>query len=378
MKNFFTRLFGPKKEKTKQPDSPELDWHKVDWAYTNLAEQGLLEHGDDMEQTILLGRPCVAKTGDGLWSRATIVHCARDGTFAVALDSQAKSFLPVWYGLMAGDVSFNETELWPELFAQIAPDRMFDKDAFRVAMKYINPNLDADGIDRFWSKTCKTLLGATQQPAEDMELDELQTYEFFLAIGVSAKALLAYIKGQAKSSFLPVYINQIRMGGRDPSDANAPIILDDALQALNMTYSGKDRAVSTVIAQFETNNQITLPRILKEMYCREGFAVAVSDCHPNSPILVPASNWKLVRGMRVHQLPGEYALTIVHENQRCYDWVVVFDDDTEDATVFVTPDVEPWEDIYLTAPGIAIFFWDLAQTGAAWYDHILTQHPAQE
>ena len=71
--------------------------------------------------------------------------------------------------------------------------------------------------------------------------------------------------------------------------------------------------------------------------------------------------------MQRQDLAGEFALVIMAPHQGAQEWAVVFDDQADDANVYVRwdkPDGEGW---VLTAPTIGMFFWDLAQTGLAWF-----------
>jgi hypothetical protein len=101
----------------------------------------------------------------------------------------------------------------------------------------------------------------------------------------------------------------------------------------------------------------------------EGVARAVTDCHSNNPNLIDfrRGEWKIRRGMRERELSGDCALVILEPHQGDHEWAVVFDDGEDDARVYVrweTNDRETW---LQTAPDLAMFFWDLAQTGLTWY-----------
>jgi hypothetical protein len=54
-------------------------------------------------------------------------------------------------------------------------------------------------------------------------------------------------------------------------------------------------------------------------------------------------------------------------HQGSHAWAAVFDDKEDDARVYVRYDTENGEEWMLTAPGIGMFFWDLAQTGLTWH-----------
>jgi hypothetical protein len=159
------------------------------------------------------------------------------------------------------------------------------------------------------------------------------------------------------------------MGGREPAEVSRRVTLDDAFAALGLTSGRIDKSTVSFLQRFEREQAIRLPSTLVELLHRSGVAGAVAECHPNNPNLVEfkKGEWTLRRGMRGQQLSGDYALVIMVPHQGDHEWAVVFDDREEDARVYVRWDTEEGEGWLLTAPGIGMFFWDLAQTGLTWY-----------
>jgi hypothetical protein len=100
----------------------------------------------------------------------------------------------------------------------------------------------------------------------------------------------------------------------------------------------------------------------------------VTDCHPNNPNLLDfdAGEWAFHRGMRERGLGGDCAVVFAVPHQGDHEWVVVFDDGAEDARVYVRWEGEDRDTWLESAPGVAMFFWDLAQTGLGW--HQPTRH----
>jgi hypothetical protein len=159
------------------------------------------------------------------------------------------------------------------------------------------------------------------------------------------------------------------MGGREPAEVRRQVTLDDAFAALGLTEDKTDDSTAAFLHGNERESAVRLPVALAEFLCRAGVEDAVVACHPNNPSLVQfkEGEWNLRRGMRGQQLSGDYALVIMVPHQGDHEWAVVFDDGEDDARVYVRWDTEQGEAWLLTAPGIGMFFWDLAQTGLAWY-----------
>ena len=145
--------------------------------------------------------------------------------------------------------------------------------------------------------------------------------------------------------------------------------LDDAIAALGLTTGRIDRSAADFLQRFEREQGVQLPATLKELLQRHGVAEAVSDCHPNNPNLVEfrRGDWKLRHGLWDRDLGGDCALTILVPHQGDHEWAAVFDDGDDDARIYVRWDGEPDDTWLPTAPGIGLFFWDLAQTGLGWY-----------
>ncbi|HTM20187.1 MAG TPA: hypothetical protein VL172_06765 [Kofleriaceae bacterium] len=170
-------------------------------------------------------------------------------------------------------------------------------------------------------------------------------------------------------SYFRLYWNQCRMGGRQPEELAREVTLADARAALGLD-DAVDEGARAAIADFEQREAVALPARLRALLASPRVVDAVLDCHCNSPELVPPGDdgWELMRDGRSRGVDGALAITILRPHQGDHCWVAAWDQGDEDARVYVS-----WQDdqeqlhFLLTAPTTAIFFWDLAQTGLAWY-----------
>jgi hypothetical protein len=158
-------------------------------------------------------------------------------------------------------------------------------------------------------------------------------------------------------NYFRLYWNQTRMGGRQPGEVARRVTMEDALVALGLGDAAVDEGVRAAIAEVEAKEQIKLPTELVRLLSASGVRERVLRTHPNNPELVEVKHWELVK------VGDQRLLPIVEPHQGNHRWAVMFDDGMADAQVFVAVGAQ----YLLTAPSTALFFWDLAQTGLAWY-----------
>ncbi len=158
-------------------------------------------------------------------------------------------------------------------------------------------------------------------------------------------------------NYFRLYWNQTRMGGRQPGEVGRRVTMDDALVALGLADAAVDEGVRAAIGEFERQEGVKLPTELVRLLVAGGVGERVLRTHPNNPELVEVKYWELVK------VGAQRVLPIVEPHQGNHKWSVMFDDGMADAQVFVAVG----EQYLLTAPSCAMFFWDLAQTGLAWY-----------
>jgi hypothetical protein len=303
----------------------------------------------------------------GRWRPATIRRINEDGTFKIEFDVKETAFMPFWHGVTLADLSFDDAGQWAEVFAALSPGGQgLDRSRFAGALTRLGFQANAEQAQQFWLHGCQALFGTAAQQAESLVLDQAASYQLFLRLGISARQCAGLLWPGSPPPLFKLYWNQTRMGGRDPGELNRPITLSEALAALSVSENQADPAAQAALEQFERDHGLRLPADLGEFFARSGIAEAVSVCHPNSPSLVAPGDWRLRRDMRSRQLNGEYAIVIMTPHQGSHEWAAVFDDGEADARIYFrwdTPDGEGW---LLTAPGLGLFFWDLAQTGLAW------------
>jgi hypothetical protein len=306
----------------------------------------------------------------GRWATATVRRVNEDGTFTVEFDVKDMEIMPYWYGVPPAEVSFNDASLWPAVFARLALNGTLARSDFPAALATLGYPMDADEALGLWDRSYMALFTASAAQAAGRPLGEAEAYRLFLDLGLSAKLCAENLNPHRVRPYFKLYWNQVRMGGRDPAEVRRPVTLDDAVVALGLSAERVDRKAADCLERFERDNGVRLPSALKEFLHLRGVADAVRDCHPNNPGLVEFRHgrWALRRGMRALHLDGEFALPIVVLDN---EWAVVFNDGEADARVYVHWDAsEGQPEAWLpTAPGLGLFFWDLAQTGLAWYQH---------
>jgi hypothetical protein len=326
----------------------------------------------DSPQGPFEGSRCLAAP-DGHWRPATIRRVNEDGTFTIEFDLKEMAvfpFMPCWYGITSSEISFNDARQWAPVFAQISPDgqslRLID---FPDALASIGFQVPLDKAQKFWEMACQKLFNEPGVDAKNHVLDEATSYQLFLHLGISAKRCAEKLQPNMPTPYFKLYWNHARMGGREPANVARRVRLDDAIAALGMMARKRDRSAAAFLQRFERQHSVRLPATLVELLHLAEVAEAVIASHPNNPSLVEFQDWKLRRGMREQQLSGDYALEVMVPHQGDHVWAVVFDDGEVDARVYVQWQANEGETWLPTAPEIGMFFWDLAQTGFAWYQH---------
>lgn len=323
----------------------------------------------DVAQGPRAGSRCVAAP-DGRWAPAAVRRVNEDGSFTVEFDVKGMVLLPYWYGVTPAEISFDDDRQWAPVFARISPDgRAFSRDDFGAALHALGYPTAADRVQELWDQGVRNLPDHAAARGGAHLLDAATTYEFFLGLGLSAKLCAENLQADRPKPYFKLYWNQVRMGGRQPGEVSRPVTLDDAFAALGLTAGRSDRSAVAALQRFERDHGVHLPLALKELFHRAGVAAAVTACHPNNPGLVGYGRpgWNLRRGMRGRELDGDYALVIMTPHQGDHQWAAVFDDGEDDARVYVLWDAEDGDTWLPVAPGVGLFFWDLAQTGLAWF-----------
>jgi hypothetical protein len=306
---------------------------------------------------------------DGRWGRATIRRVNEDGSFTIEPDEKPTLLMPYWYGVTPSEVSFDDAGRWPAVLGRMTgrADRL-DEAGFATALALLRFAASAEQVRQFWVETCNKQFGFNAAQAAGAALDLAQGHALCLAAGVSAKQLdRALTAGGVPPSYYKLYWNLTRMGGREPAEISRAVTLEDALAAVGVGENAVDERASTHLRSFEEMHAVRLPDALKTLFSRRGIAKAVHDSHPNNPNFVGVKQgWELRRDMRCQGVEGDFAVTVMLPHQGDHEWAAVFDGGERDARVYVTwgEEGEAWK---LTAPSVGMFFWDLAQTGLAWY-----------
>jgi len=323
----------------------------------------------DSERTLSEGTRCLAGPGGVRWQPATIRRASEDGTYAIEFDEKEMIFAPLWHGVTRSELSLDDELLWPGVFSNLTSGKPVLAAAdFAAALSRTGIDLSEEAAAKFWNDGCQRVF-AGEPNAKVAELNQQQAYQLFLRAGISAKELLERMTPDSGIRYYKLYWNQTRMSGRDPHDVPRPVTLDDAIVAMGATGAVNPKRQS-FFAHFEKESGVNLPENLKSLLCRRGIEKMVKNCHPNNPELVPLDRkqWRL-HGDNDPASNRERALVIMTPHQGDFVWLAVFKDNDQDAQVCLADDDElgspaSWA---LTAPSLAMFFWDLAQTGLCWF-----------
>lgn len=185
--------------------------------------------------------------------------------------------------------------------------------------------------------------------------------------GVTRGELVETATGQHEAERpVPLYWNQVRMGGRDPTEVARPITVIDACAALGIMDTGRVDA-SAAITRVERRLGVRVPDELRQLMDCAGLADAVIRGHPNSPHLLATAAWG-----RCDDDDGP-VLVFMESYTGDVQWGVALP--PRPPQVFLLPD----EDVALrlTAPSVSFFLWDLCQTGLVWHQSTGAgeQHP---
>lgn len=315
--------------------------------------------------TPTVGARCLASP-DGYWTPGRIHRVNEDGTYTIELENKHMTFMPYWFGVTPEQISVNDESHWPTVFARLtAGASKMTRSLFANALQNIGYRVDDDGFRAFWEEQCKELFGIEDDPTDAM-LNLHQTYRLLLRAGASAKRLDQSDK--AECDYYKLYWNQTRMAGRQSSDINRTVTLDDAFDALGISQPAPDVAWVGRLVAFENANAVQLPPNLRRFLSCSEISNAVVKSHPNNPHLVLPGDrdCEFRRDPPLGRTGADYALTIMVPHQGNHVWAAVFNRGDNDASVYVTWDEDHW---VLTAPTIGFFFWDLAQTGLIWYQN---------
>lgn len=326
----------------------------------------------DAPQGPFEGSRCLAGPA-GYWAPATIRRVNEDGTFKIEFDTKEMTLMPHWYGVTRAEISFDDVRQWPPVFARISPDeRSLDWTHFQNAFEPLGFPISHDEARQLWDRVGQELFNLPAAKSEGLVLDAAMSYQFFRHLGISAKLCAENLRTDRPKRHFKLYWNQTRMGGREPYELSRRVTLEDAFAALGLTVARTDKAAAAALERFEQEQGIQLPMALVELLRRAGVEEAVRQCHPNNPDLVEFRHgrWELYRDMRNQNLSGDYAIVIMLPHQGDHEWAVVFDSGKDDAQIYLRWDTEQGEAWLLTAPSVGMFFWDLAQTGLAWYQDV--------
>ena len=284
----------------------------------------------------------------------TVKRCNEDGTFDVVPVEREDDFMAVWQGLTRPELSFDDEALWPPVFDALRGKRNgIGLVEARKAFESLGIEVEEEKLNALWTKKCGEL---------SLVLGREQSYRLFATTGFCAKQLADPSTNPSKDLF-KLYWNQVRMGGRDPSDVGRAITLDDTLVALGLTKAGDDAKVVKAIAALEKKNRVKLPATLKQLWSKKNANGVILDSHCNNPEPLDAKHWELRRGTKKSVWGARIAIKIMTPHQGDHAWWAVFDDATDEIWVSFEEKKPP---VRRVSRSLAFFFWDLAETGRCW------------
>ncbi len=323
-----------------------------------------------MADTSLVGRRCAAGPG-GRWGAAIITGENHDGTFTIEFDNKEITFMKEWYGVTPAELSLNDIEIWERVFPRYTADgQLRTRSDFLNTLHQIGTHESFEEIATLWETEVRAL-----KPGEPYT--ESESHKRILALGVSAKRIEEIVQDTLPELFL-AYVNQTRMGGRDPKEIARPVTLQDTFDALGVDVNKVDQKNRKFLEKFQKDNGITLPENVFKLFSAKGIEEAFQQSHGNNPYLDFSERaWQLYRKKPNDFLDGDYAIPCINEYQGCFQWSLVFSEGDTDARVYLrweyedeTNEDEEERFSYSWAPtarSSAFFFWDVAQTGLAWY-----------
>jgi hypothetical protein len=317
---------------------------------------------------IVEGTRCLASMS-GPWRSGTIRRAYADGTFRVELDVKEMIILPHWDGVTPCEISTDDASRWPAVAEALWPGKVsFTRDDFDAILAVLAIDLPKNDLDTWWTTAGGQLF------AGKSTLDRDELYRMTLHGGMCAKQVAMRREGgPSRDPWFKLYWNQTRMGGRTPSEIARAVTLDDALAALGLVATPNGDQEVAAIAAFEASANVKVPATLRALFSKRGVRAAVTKSHPCSPTPL---EWSGRRGLRAHGIDGDIGVRIMDPHQGGHAWIAIFDEGEDDARIYVdfTDDDGTAEsridarNFHLTAPSVGLFFWDLAQTGFAWWN----------
>lgn len=293
------------------------------------------------------GAQCLANLG-GSWERSTVLRCNEDGTFDVVPTGKEDAFMAEWQGVTPDELLFDDAEAWPAVFDTIrggAPT--IDSAAARAAFETVGMTCSDEQWEPYWARL-----------SSGQSLDQDRAYEFFVKAGTPAR-VLAKQKLDPSRELFKLYWNQVRMGGRDPSEIDHAITIADTLRVLHLDSAPEDPEAHAAMVRFETRHAIKVPATLEALFGKTGVLGKILDSHCNNPEPQSADHWEL----RGHE--GRHAVRIMLPHQGDHAWWAVFDAGAADGEIWISFE-EDGAPVRRVARSIAFFFWDLAETGRCW------------
>lgn len=308
------------------------------------------------------GTRCLAFLGDA-WVDATVKRRNEDGSFDIVPAGHEDDFMEVWQGLTQSELSFDDEALWPPVFDALrGAEKGIGRAEARKAFESLGLEVEDQALSDFWTKQCGEICPG--KDAASLVLDRAQSYRVFAGSGYSAKQLADPSTHPSKDLF-KLFWNQVRMGGRDPSEVGRTITLDDTLESLHLTKARDDAKTKKALAAFEKKQKITLPRTLKQLWSKTNADGAILDSHCNNPETLDVKQFELRRGKKKDPWGARLAVQIMVPHQGDHAWWAIFDDGAEDAEIWISFEEEK-PPVRRVATSLAFFFWDLAETGRCW------------
>ena len=197
---------------------------------------------------------------------------------------------------------------------------------------------------------------------------------------ISVEELRERFRDAPPPPFYKLYWNLVRMGGRSPEELDMETLtLNDTFNALAVDASCVSEERLDVLEDAEQEAGFHYPEALRSFWTRADIREAVKRCHPNNAelVFVADQDFELDRNPGGPELDGAVGATVLSHPYSGFEWLAAFRPGDRNTRIYLVEfdddedeDAEPDKLLHLVAPSLEFFFWDLAQTGRAWHEHV--------
>ncbi|MEL6345945.1 MAG: hypothetical protein AAFV53_22730 [Myxococcota bacterium] len=275
---------------------------------------------------------------NGRWLDCLVKRRCDDGTLIVEPSRPSSLVLSEWVGITQAEVCDDPEAAWAPIFVRYARHGMMDLSAFHRLARDRGIDITIEGLR---PHLCKVAPKHGVDP-EVLQFTQDQALDSFKDMGGSP------LIDPPDSPWYRYYWNQIRIGGRDPSETGDKTI-EDALSALFLV-PGDDL---TAMEAWEAANPVTLPKVVRLLLSSPGVHRAFRDSHSTWPALVPVEEL-------TPQTEGADTVMQLVTHRGDSSWWIRWRPGQDDPSVECRASGEANKPV---APTLSYFLWDVASTG---------------